>query len=105
MDEFPIFIDFEQFSEQSPAAFQLSASAGVRPTFNVILSALSNGIFLTPLLFFQGALPPVPEGFPKNILLEARQEGFTEQERLQIWIDKVCRSWFILFSFKVFVSK
>lgn len=90
MDEFSIFIDSDGFNNQNPAAFQLFASSEDKPVFDVVLSALSNGTFLPPLLFFRGGLSRVPDGFPKNVLLEARQEGFTDQERLQIWINKVC---------------
>ncbi len=95
MDEFSIFIDSDRFSIQDPLAFQLFGSSEDEPVFDVILSALSDGTFLPPLLFFRGTPSHVPEGFPENVLLEARQEGFTDQERLQIWISKVCvRVWF-----------
>ncbi|KAF3706891.1 Pogo transposable element with ZNF domain [Channa argus] len=89
MDEFSIFIDSDLFNNQNPAAFQLFGSSGERPSFDVVLAALSDGTFLPPLLFFRGAPSHIPEGFPQNILLEARQDGFTDQERLQIWIDKL----------------
>lgn len=90
MDEFSIFIDLDQFSNQNPSALQLFGSSEDTPMFDVVLSALSDGIFLPPLLFFRGTSSHVPEGFPDNVLLEARQEGFTDQDRLHIWIDKVC---------------
>lgn len=89
LDELSIFINVEMFNTQNPAAFQLFGSSEDRPLFDVVLSSLSDGTFLPPLLFFRGALLQVPEGFPGNILLEARQEGFSEEERLQIWITKV----------------
>uniref|UniRef100_A0A3P8SVG9 C2H2-type domain-containing protein n=1 Tax=Amphiprion percula TaxID=161767 RepID=A0A3P8SVG9_AMPPE len=91
MDELPVFIDLDQFSKQNLAAFQLFKSPEEKPAFDIVLSALSDGSFLRPLLFFQGTVSPLPEGFPDNVLLEARQEGFTEQDRLQIWVDKVWR--------------
>uniref|UniRef100_A0A3Q3NB40 C2H2-type domain-containing protein n=1 Tax=Mastacembelus armatus TaxID=205130 RepID=A0A3Q3NB40_9TELE len=91
MDEFSIFIDLNRFNNQDPSAFQLFGSSEDRPMFDVALAALSDGTLLPPLLFFRGAPSPVPEGFPKNVLLEAQQEGFSDQERLQIWIDKVWR--------------
>lgn len=89
MDEFPIFVDLDGFTNQNPAAFHFFASPDDKPVFDIVLSALSDGTFLPPLLFFTGHLSPVPDGFPENILLEARQEGFSDQERLQIWINKV----------------
>lgn len=89
MDEFSIFIDPDQFSDQNPSALRLFGSSEDRPVFDMVLSALSDGTFLPPLLFFRGAASRLPEGFPDNVLLEARQEGFADQERLHIWIDKV----------------
>lgn len=91
MDEFSIFIDSDRFSNQDPSAFQLFGSSEDKPAFEVVLSALSDGTFLPPLLFFRGTPFQVPEGFPDNVLLEARQDRFTDQERLRIWIDKVWR--------------
>lgn len=90
MDEFFVFIDLEQFSNQNPAAFRLSGSCEDKPVFTVILSALSDGTFLPPLLFYKGTPSHVPEGFPDNILLEARPEGFTDQDCHRAWINRVC---------------
>ncbi|XP_074542669.1 pogo transposable element with ZNF domain isoform X4 [Halichoeres trimaculatus] len=90
MDEFSIFIDPVQLYANSLLAFQLSCSSTTdKPVFDVVLSALSDGTFLPPLLFFKGNPSPVPKGFPDNVILEARPEGFTEQERHKIWIKKV----------------
>ncbi|XP_070778315.1 pogo transposable element with ZNF domain [Enoplosus armatus] len=89
MDEFSIFIDSDGFSNQNPSSFQLFGLSEDKPAFDVVLSALSDGTFLPPLLFFRGTPSHVPEGFPDNVLLEARQEGFTDQERLHIWFNKV----------------
>uniref|UniRef100_A0A3B4WR92 Pogo transposable element derived with ZNF domain a n=1 Tax=Seriola lalandi dorsalis TaxID=1841481 RepID=A0A3B4WR92_SERLL len=91
MDEFSIFIRSVKFNNQDPSAFQLCGSPEDTPVFDVVLSALSDGTLLTPLLFFRGTPSCVPEGFPDNVLLEAQQDGFTDQDRLQIWINKVWR--------------
>lgn len=89
MDELSIFIHPDKLSSEDPSALQLLGSADDTPVVDVVLSALSDGTRLTPILFFRGTTLPVPDGFPDNVLLEARQEGFTNEERLQIWIDKV----------------
>lgn len=89
MDEFSIFIHPDKFNSQDSLAFQLFGSAEDTPVLDVVLSALSDGTLLSPLLFFRGTASLVPDGFPDNVLLEAQQEGFTDEERLQIWIDKV----------------
>lgn len=90
MDELPIFINMDHFKNQNPAAFQLSGSVSDEPVFNVVLSALSDGTLLPPLLFFKGTSCCIPEGFPDNILLEARPEGFTDRDCQHIWMEKVC---------------
>ncbi|XP_071356037.1 pogo transposable element with ZNF domain [Trachinotus anak] len=91
MDEFSIFIRSDEFRTQDPSSLQLCGSPEDPPVFDVVLSALSDGTLLTPLLFFRGTPSHVPEGFPDNVLLEAREEGFPDQDRLQIWINKVWR--------------
>lgn len=89
MDELPIFINLDLFSKQDPSAFQLFGAPEDKPIYDIVLSALSDGSLLPPLLFFTGTASSIPDGFPDNVLLEAREEGFTEEERLKIWIDKV----------------
>ncbi|CAK6982763.1 pogo transposable element with ZNF domain [Scomber scombrus] len=91
MDELAVFINTEKFSNQNPAALKLFGSPGDSPLLDVVLSGLSDGTFLPPLLFFRGAAVDVPDGFPENVLLEARLEGFSDQERLHIWTQKVWR--------------
>lgn len=90
MDELSVFIDLDRLSNQSSLALQLFGSPAETPLLDVVLSALSDGTFLAPLLFFRGTAAELPDGFPENVLLEARQDGFTEQERLHIWTHKVC---------------
>uniref|UniRef100_A0A3B5K4G5 Pogo transposable element derived with ZNF domain a n=1 Tax=Takifugu rubripes TaxID=31033 RepID=A0A3B5K4G5_TAKRU len=91
MDELPIFINMDHFRNQNPSAFQLSGRVSDEPVFNVVLTALVDGTLLPPLLLFKGTSCSIPEGFPDNVLLEARPEGFTDQDCQQIWMDKVWR--------------
>uniref|UniRef100_A0A3P9KPB7 Pogo transposable element derived with ZNF domain a n=1 Tax=Oryzias latipes TaxID=8090 RepID=A0A3P9KPB7_ORYLA len=89
MDELPVFINFDQFSNQNPLAFQLFTSHQEKPVIDIVLCGLSDGSFLPPMLFYTGAALHVPEGFPDNVVLESRQQGFTEEERLALWVQKV----------------
>uniref|UniRef100_A0A3B5MQ79 C2H2-type domain-containing protein n=1 Tax=Xiphophorus couchianus TaxID=32473 RepID=A0A3B5MQ79_9TELE len=91
MDELPVFINSDLFSKQLASAFQLFGSPEDKPVFDVVLSALSDGHLLPPLLFFRGTASSIPDGFPDNVLLEAREGGFRDEERLRIWVDKVWR--------------
>uniref|UniRef100_A0A1A7WBD8 Pogo transposable element with ZNF domain a n=1 Tax=Iconisemion striatum TaxID=60296 RepID=A0A1A7WBD8_9TELE len=89
MDELPVFINSNLFLRQSAEAFQLFSLPDIRPRFDIVISSLSNGIFLPPLLFFTGIVSNIPDEFPDNVLLESGYKGFTDEERLKIWIEKV----------------
>ncbi|XP_061616403.1 pogo transposable element with ZNF domain [Phyllopteryx taeniolatus] len=91
MDELSIFVDADLFSSQKASAFQLLGSPTQTPLFDVVLSALSDGTFLPPVLFFRGSPVCVPAGFPNNVLLEARHDGFSDSRRLFTWTHKVWR--------------
>lgn len=89
MDEFPIFIDMEHFVTQNPAALQLSHSSKDVPIFNIILSALSDGTFLPPVVLFKGTPLHIPEEFPDNVLLEILPDRVRDLDCQRIWINKV----------------
>ncbi|KAM9776908.1 pogo transposable element with ZNF domain isoform X5 [Syngnathus typhle] len=89
MDELSVFVDAEMFARRNGRAFRLEGSPAQTPLFDVVLSALSDGTFLPPMLFFRGAPMALPVGFPNNVLLEARCYGFTDFRRLQLWVRKV----------------
>ncbi|XP_077362335.1 pogo transposable element with ZNF domain isoform X2 [Festucalex cinctus] len=92
MDELSVFVDAELLARRSGRAFQLQRGLAQAPAFDVVLSALSDGTFLPPVLFFRGAPPALPDGFPDNVLLEARPHGFSDAQRLHLWTRKVWRS-------------
>ena len=90
MDEIPIFLNMERFRQQDSSALRLWGSSSDQWLFTAVLSALSDGSLLPPLLLFRGAPCSLPEGFPNNVLLEARPEGFTDLDCQDVWISKVC---------------
>lgn len=89
MAEMSLWLDLFQFSQKDPAALRLTSSPGEAPMFSLVLSGLADGTFLPPLLFFCGSLPPLPPGFPDNVLLEARPEGLRDLDLQQTWICRV----------------
>ncbi|XP_051926997.1 pogo transposable element with ZNF domain isoform X1 [Hippocampus zosterae] len=91
MDELSVFVDAKLFAGRSAQAFQLQGWPTQTPLFDVMLSALSDGTFLPPVLFFHGAPVALPAGFPNNVLLEARRDGFSDARRLQVWTRQVWR--------------
>lgn len=89
MAEMSLWLDLVQFSRKDPAALQLSGSPGETPMFSLVLSGLADGTFLPPLLFFCCSLPPLPPGFPDNVLLEAWPEGLRDLDLHRTWIRRV----------------
>lgn len=89
MVEISLWLDLIQYSRKDPVALQLIGSPGEAPMFSLVLSGLADGTFLPPLLFFGRSLPPLPSGFPDNVLLEARPEGLQDLDMQRTWIHKV----------------
>jgi len=86
MDELSVFLDVG--AAGSSRTMQLFGRSENR-WCDVMLSGLADGTFLKPALFVRGPEPRLPHGFPDNVLLEVQPEGFTDQQRLQLWFNKV----------------
>lgn len=84
-----MWLDLVQFSQKDPSALRLSSYPGETPTFSLVLSGLADGTFLPPLLFFRGSLPPLPPGFPDNVLLEAQPGNLQDLDMQRTWIRRV----------------
>uniref|UniRef100_A0A8C1P7E7 Pogo transposable element derived with ZNF domain a n=1 Tax=Cyprinus carpio TaxID=7962 RepID=A0A8C1P7E7_CYPCA len=94
MDELSIFVDMEQLDESSAdsssmlSAFKLMSTTD--PLIDVVFTALADGTTLSTMVFLKGEpLEKDASLLPDFFILEARPEGFTDEERLQIWLDKV----------------
>ena len=93
MDELSVFLDLEGDGGQGLKGVRgrvlqlFGRSESLR--CDVVLGGFADGSFLRPALFFRGPDPHRPPGFPPNVLLEARPEGFTDEQRLQLWTTKV----------------
>ncbi|XP_026785867.3 pogo transposable element with ZNF domain [Pangasianodon hypophthalmus] len=93
MDELSIFIDMEQLDPASAdsssmmSAFKLVGDKD--PLLDVVLASLADGTILPTVVFLRGEpLSPDAPALP-DIILEAKPEGFSDEERLQLWFDKV----------------
>ncbi|XP_052440545.1 pogo transposable element with ZNF domain isoform X2 [Carassius gibelio] len=97
MEELSIFVDMEQLDEASAdsssmlSAFKLMGTTD--PLIDVVFTALADGTILSTMVFLRGELlKEDTSSLPDFLILEARPEGFTDEERLQLWLDKVwCR--------------
>ncbi|XP_053347849.1 pogo transposable element with ZNF domain isoform X2 [Clarias gariepinus] len=95
MDELSIFIDLEQLDPASAdsssmmSAFKLVGEKD--PLLDVVLASLADGTILPTVVFVRGEpLSPDAPALP-DIILEAKPNGFSDEERLKLWFDKVWR--------------
>uniref|UniRef100_W5MPQ3 Pogo transposable element derived with ZNF domain a n=1 Tax=Lepisosteus oculatus TaxID=7918 RepID=W5MPQ3_LEPOC len=92
MDELSVFVDLEALAGPGAtgkeAAFQLVGTG--ESLFDVVVATLADGSILPTLIFFKGQPPSrVLASLPDSVLLEAKPEGFTEEEEVEIWISRV----------------
>lgn len=93
MDELSIFVDIEQLDPASADSFSMMSAfklVGEKdPLIDVLLASLADGTILPTVVFLRGEpLSPEAPALP-DIILEAKPEGFSDEERLQLWFDKV----------------
>ncbi|KAG9279826.1 hypothetical protein AMEX_G5384 [Astyanax mexicanus] len=96
MDEFSIFIDMEQLDPASAdsssmmSAFQLVGETDL--LMDMVFTGLADGTMLPTMVFLKGApLTSNVPALPGSIILEAKPEGFSDEERLQLWFKRVWR--------------
>lgn len=88
MDELSLFVDFDLLVDGASAskevAFQLEGTG--KPWMNIYLSCLADGMMLPTVVFFKGTpFGSFNQKLPDSLLLEAKVEGFSENEELEIW--------------------
>uniref|UniRef100_A0A4W4HC95 Pogo transposable element derived with ZNF domain b n=1 Tax=Electrophorus electricus TaxID=8005 RepID=A0A4W4HC95_ELEEL len=94
MDELSVFVDFDVLVESSTTSketvFRLEGTG--KPCINIYLAVLADGTMLPTMLFFKGTpLENISKELPDSVLLEARAEGFSEKEELELWTARVWR--------------
>ncbi|KAG7469528.1 hypothetical protein MATL_G00129890 [Megalops atlanticus] len=92
MDELSIFMDLDLLADSATVgkepAFQLVGTG--ESLFDIFLAMLADGTLLPTMVFFKGQLPGrLRNGLPDSILLEAKVEGFTEEEEMELWTTQV----------------
>ncbi|CAB1320917.1 unnamed protein product [Coregonus sp. 'balchen'] len=86
IDELSVFLDLDKL-KTSPEAFQLIGTG--EPLIEVVLAGLADGTMLPTMVFLKGNPPHLQKAIPDSVFLEACPEGFTDDERLQLWLSKV----------------
>ncbi|XP_061088564.1 pogo transposable element with ZNF domain isoform X5 [Conger conger] len=92
MDELSIFVDLDLLADPATVgkepAFQLVGTG--ESLIDIFLATLADGTLLPTMVFFKGQLPGrLRTGVPNSILLEAKVEGFTEEEEMDLWTSQV----------------
>ncbi|XP_031441750.1 pogo transposable element derived with ZNF domain a isoform X2 [Clupea harengus] len=91
VDELAVFIDLEQLDQASSLASVFQLSDPGEPIMEVVLSAMADGTLLPAMVFLTGNPPSCMAAVPASVFLEARPEGFSDEDRLQLWLSKVWR--------------
>lgn len=91
VDELAVFIDLKRLGKASSlsSAFRLTDQG--EPIMDVVLSAMADGTLLPAMVFLKGTRPSCMAAVPASVLLEARLEGFSDEDRLDLWLAKVWR--------------
>ncbi|KAL2080334.1 hypothetical protein ACEWY4_024127 [Coilia grayii] len=91
VDELAVFVDLERLGRASSltSAFRLTDLG--EPLMDVVLSAMADGTLLPAMVFLKGSPPSCTAAVPASVFLEAQPEGFSDEERLDLWLSKVWR--------------
>ncbi|KAJ8398456.1 hypothetical protein AAFF_G00427110 [Aldrovandia affinis] len=92
MDELSIFVDLDLLADPATVgkepAFQLVGTG--ESLIDIFFATLADGTLLPTMVFFKGQLPGrLRAGVPDSVLLEAKVEGFTEEEEMNLWTSQV----------------
>lgn len=92
MDELSVFVDFDRpvdtTGTSKDSAFRLEGTG--KPWMNIYLSMLADGTIMPTMLFIKGTpLDSFSKGLSDLVKLEARVEGFSEKEELEIWTANI----------------
>lgn len=90
MDELSVFVDMEKLVDSTSMMSAFKLIGTTEPTLDVVFTALADGNLLSVMLFVKSEPPTLDApSLSDSVILEARPEGFTNEERLQVWMDKV----------------
>lgn len=91
VDELAVFIDLKQLDKASSLSSAFCLTDPGEPIMDVVLSAMADGTLLPAMVFLKGVQPSCMAAVPASVLLEARPEGFSDEDRLDLWLTKVWR--------------
>uniref|UniRef100_A0A6J0U230 Pogo transposable element with ZNF domain isoform X1 n=1 Tax=Pogona vitticeps TaxID=103695 RepID=A0A6J0U230_9SAUR len=88
VDEISLFLDVEVLFSDDRKENALQTVGTGEPWCDVVLAILADGSVLPTLVVYRGRVEQVA-GVPETILLEARENGYSDDEVMEVWSSKV----------------
>ncbi|XP_070806454.1 LOW QUALITY PROTEIN: pogo transposable element with ZNF domain [Pituophis catenifer annectens] len=88
IDEISLFLDAEVLCSDDRKENALQTVGTGEPWCDVVLAILADGSILPTVVFYRGRLEQ-PANVPEMILLEAKENGYSDDEIVDVWSSKV----------------
>ncbi|XP_075593477.1 pogo transposable element with ZNF domain isoform X2 [Balearica regulorum gibbericeps] len=88
IDEISLFLDVEVLSSDDRKENALQTVGTGEPWCDVVLTILADGSVLPTLVFYRGHVQQ-PANVPESILLEAKENGYSDDEVMELWSSRV----------------
>ncbi|KAM9368320.1 pogo transposable element with ZNF domain [Phaethornis superciliosus] len=88
IDEISLFLDVEVLSSDDRKENALQTVGTGEPWCDVVLTILADGSVLPTLVFYRGHVQQ-PANVPESILLEAKENGYSDDEVMELWATRV----------------
>ncbi|NXT80127.1 POGZ protein, partial [Zapornia atra] len=88
IDEISLFLDVEVLSSDDRKENALQTVGTGEPWCDVVLTILADGSVLPALVFYRGHVQQ-PANVPESIMLEAKENGYSDDEVMELWASRV----------------
>lgn len=88
IDEISLFLDVEVLSSDDRKENALQTVGTGDPWCDVVLTILADGSVLPTLVFYRGHVQQ-PANVPESIMLEAKENGYSDDEVMELWATRV----------------
>ncbi|NXF40378.1 POGZ protein, partial [Nyctibius bracteatus] len=88
IDEISLFLDVEVLSSDDRKENALQTVGTGEPWCDVVLAILADGSVLPTLVFYRGRVQQ-PANVPESIMLEANENGYSDDEIMELWSSRV----------------
>ncbi|NWX75661.1 POGZ protein, partial [Alca torda] len=88
IDEISLFLDVEVLSSDDRKENALQTVGTGEPWCDVVLTILADGSVLPTLVVYRGHVQQ-PANVPESIMLEAKENGYSDDEVMELWSSRV----------------